>query len=270
VNKQPPDSHLEDSLEEDFDAFYEEQMRNLDRESNIHRLSHPLTLLFILMPCLFVAIVAFVYMDVRKRLIQMESPGPENMGTLSPGGVKRVTSLSEKIEVMEESFRERLSMLENASKAMEKKLQTQRSTSLLANVKWDKATFKAPEGASASELADLKATLEEKVATQQASTEKFSRRLKKELQRQANAIKAFQVDLKEQGERLDRTSAMIETLHKKAGELDLDKGLRSEEILTKKDLEETKKRIADLERKANALVEELLRLENKWKLSREN
>lgn len=270
MNKQPPDSHLEDSVEEDFDAFYEEQMRNLDRESNIHRLSYPLTLLFVLMPCLFVAIVAFVYMDVRKRLIQMESPGPENMGTLSPGIMETEKSLSHKIEAMEKSFGQRLSILEDASMAMEKKLQTQKSDNLLANFKWDKETFKVAEGASATELADLKATLEAKGAQQQAAIEKLSKRLQKELRRQANAIKAFKNDLQEQGERLKKASTMIETFQKKARKLELDKGLHSEEILTKQDLEETKKRIADLERKANALVEELLRLENKWKLSREN
>jgi hypothetical protein len=270
VNKQPPDSHLEDkiSLEEDFDAFYEEQMRNWDRESNIHRLSHPLTLLFVLIPCLFVAVIAFVYMDVRKRLTQMENMDPKNMGPLSPGIMERETSLSQKIEAMEKSFAQRLSILENASMAMEKKMQTQQATNLLANVKWDKATSKVSDGASATELADMKATLEAKGAQQQAAIEKLSKRLQKELHRQANAIKAFKDDLKEQGERLKKASTMIETLQKKALKLELDMKLLSEEIVTKQALEKTMKRTVDLERKANVLVEELLRLENELKLRR--
>ena len=59
----PPDSDSEEgiSLEDDLalsdsdqdpDRLYEEEMRNMRRDSDIDRLSHRMTLLFILIPCL--------------------------------------------------------------------------------------------------------------------------------------------------------------------------------------------------------------------------
>ena len=259
MNKQPPDSHLEDdiSLEEDFDAFYEEEMRQWDRDSGIYRLSHPLTLLFVLIPCLLVAVIAFVYMDVRKRLIQVEGTGSPKVGVLSHDVVERVTTLSQKFQALEKTFGERLSMLEDASVALEKKLQHQQSTNSLGNVKGDKARV--------AELADIEAALEANGARQQAAIEKLSKRLKKELEREVKAVKAFQRDLREQGEPFQKASTMIETLQKKVVKLELDMKLLSEEIVTKQALEKTEKRTADLERKADALVGELLRLENELK-----
>ena len=144
MNKQPRYSHLEEkiSMEEDlaliekeFDRFDKEEMRSYQRDSDIHKLHRLIILLSVLIPCVFAAVIAFFYLDVRKRLTQMDGMGSENLDPASNVVMERVTSLSEKFEALEESFEKKLSVLKENSSALQEKLQNQPKTNSLANTK---------------------------------------------------------------------------------------------------------------------------------------
>jgi len=279
VSKLPPDSHSEEGipLEQDLalsggdpDALYEDEMRNMRRDSDIDKLSHRMTLLFILIPCLLCAVLAFAYLDVRDKLNQMQSTGSKEVEALSENIVEKVTSLSAKYEALEKSLGQRLSILKDASFAVQDRLKkNENRLEQLAKSTVDKKRFEEANTARSSESAAALALLKKDMAKQQAAIAGLSEKLQKELDREANAITAFQSDLREQGERFADTAKIVEALQKKAVILELDMKLLSKEAIDKETWEKAKERSARLEKKANDLAEELAWLEKKLKVTRE-
>jgi len=279
VNNLPPDSDSDEGipLEQDLalsggdpDALYEEEIRNMQRDSDIDKLSHRMTLLFILIPCLLCAVLAFAYLDVRDRLNQMQSTGSKEVEALSENVVEKVASLSEKYEALEKSLGQRLSILKDVSVAMQDALkESEKKIQELANSAVDKKTFEKAGKARSSEFTTALAALKENMAKQQGAIEGLSKKLQNELDREASAITAFESDLREQGERFAKTIIVIETLQKKALKLELDMKLLAEGTIDKKTWEKEKERTGRLEKKANDLAEEITWLEEKLKVTRE-
>ena len=97
----PTDMDSEDkiSLEEDLamaakhpDSFYDNERKDLQRNSDLQRLSHRMTMLFIVIPCLLCAVFGFAYMDMRGELLQLQSTGSEEVQALSDDVVSKVAS----------------------------------------------------------------------------------------------------------------------------------------------------------------------------------
>ncbi len=268
-----PDSDSEEriSLEQDLalsgqdaDSFYEEEMRNMRRDSDIDRLSHRMTLLFILIPCFLCAIFAFAYLDIRNRLDQLDTSGSKKVEALSEDLIEKVTSLSEKYEVLEQSLGQRLSILKDVSITVQDNLKKNEARlEALANTTIDKKGFEEADKARSLEFATSLAALKKEIAKQQAAMDGLSETLRKELDREANAITAFQSDLREQSERFADTINAVEALQKKVLKLDLGLKLLSEETIDKKTWERAEGKGQQLEKKVNDLAEELAWLENK-------
>jgi hypothetical protein len=257
---------LEEDLamtEDDSDAFYEDELRGQERDADIDRLRHRMTLLFILIPCLLCAVFAFAYMDMRNRLNQLYSSGSQKVEALSEDIVQKVSSLSQHFEKLEESFGKRLSILKDVSVALQDDLKKSESKlNALASATIDKKTFD-------NATADL-ASLKESLAKQEAAIRGLSKKLQKELDQEANAITAFQSDLRVQGERFTETVGMIEDLQQKALKLELKTRLLSEKMVDKDAWEEANGKRALLEKKIKDLAEELAWLTKQLNLSREN
>lgn len=268
----PPDIDSEDriSLEEDLamteddsDAFYEDELRDQQRDADIDRLRHRMTLLFILIPCLLCAVFAFAYMDMRSRLNQLYSSGSQKVEALSEDVVQKVSSLSQHFEKLEESFGKRLSILKDVSVALQDDLKKSESKlNALASATIDKKTFDNATTGMAS--------LKDSLAKQEVAIRGLSKKLQKELDQEANAITAFQSDLRVQGERFTETVSMIEDLQQKALKLELKTRLLSEKMVDKDAWEEANGKRVLLEKKTKDLAEELAWLTKQLNLSREN
>jgi hypothetical protein len=247
---------------DDPDAFYEDELRDQQRDTAIDRLSHRMTLLFILVPCLLCAVFAFAYMDMRGRLNQLQSSGSQKVEALSEDVIEKVSSLSKQYEKLDESFGKRLSILKDVSVAVQDDLKkSEKKLTALTSTTVDKKTFEN----AATALASLK----EDMAKQQAVIQGLSKKLQKELDREANAITAFQSDLREQGERFTETVSMIEALQQKALKSELNMRLLSEKTVDKDAWEKAKGKTAVLEKKTKDLAEELAWLAKQLNLSRE-
>ena len=92
----------------------QDEMMDLRRESEIQRLSHRMTLLFILIPCLICAVLGFFYLDLNDKLGKMKSTGSRDLQTLSEEVIGKVGSLSEELKTLSG----RLSALEKTSVSM--------------------------------------------------------------------------------------------------------------------------------------------------------
>ncbi|MBW2109550.1 MAG: hypothetical protein JRI36_12930 [Deltaproteobacteria bacterium] len=275
----PPDSDIDQDipLEEDLaldtgdaDTFYKEEMRDLQQNAELQKLSHRTTLLFILIPCLLAAVFGFAYMDVRNRLNRMQSASTEEVRRLSADLQKRVATLSEDFKKLETSMGERLSILKDASVAMQERVKAnQRRIKALGVASVDKKVFEKAAADRSKELAELKA----KLAEQQSSVQGLSQKLLKEIDEEANVITAMQSDLREQAERLAANSAAIEVVQQKVLKLELRTKALSEQTIDKADWEALKenehKKMAALEARIKDLDNEVSWLEKKLKLTRE-
>ena len=97
----------------------QDEMMDLRRESEIQRLSHRMTLLFILIPCLICAVLGFFYLDLNDKLGKMKSTGSRDLQTLSEEVIGNVASLSEELKTLSD----RLSALEKTSVSMKEAIQ---------------------------------------------------------------------------------------------------------------------------------------------------
>jgi hypothetical protein len=88
------------------DSFYDDELRDSRRDSDIHRLSRRVTILFILIPCLLCAILVLAYLDVRERLSQFQTAGSREVQTLSEDVLNKAASLSDQYVKLEKTSAE--------------------------------------------------------------------------------------------------------------------------------------------------------------------
>lgn len=270
----PPDSNINEeiSLEEDLgldtddaDTFYKEEMRDLQQNAELQRLSHRTTLLFILIPCLLAAVFGFAYMDVRNRLNRMQSASTEEVRRLSGDLQKQVETLSEDFKKLGTSMGERLSILKDASVAMQDQIKkNRRRIKALGGSSVDKKDFEKAAADQSKQLAALRARL----AEQQSSVEGLSKKLLKEVDEEANVITAMQSDLREQAERLVKIVAGVEAVQQKTLKLELRTKVLSEQAVDREAFEKkAQERLAALEARIKDLADELAWVEERLKLA---
>lgn len=280
VNGYPSDSDAEDqiSLEKDLalsgedpDAFYNEEMKTLQRDADIQKLSHRMTLLFILIPCLLAAVFGFAYVDLQNRLSQMKSVGSKQVRELSDDYTGRVTSLALKLEKLEKSLAQKMSILKDSLVATQAGMKkNQKRFKALADTKIDKEDYKKAATANSAALTALK----EGMAEQKESVLGLSKKLANELDEEANVITTLQSDLREQGERLAETASLIEMLQKKALNLELDVKALADKTIERGAWKDVRQKdqatMTALQEKLKGLAEEISWLENKLNIKRKS
>ncbi len=278
---QDEDSNNKISLEEDLEmggedprAFYHDEMRDLQRDTDIQKLSHRMTLLFILVPCLLCALLAFAYLDVRGKMSQLQSSGAEEVQALSEDVVGKVESLSQQFEELEKSSAARLSILKDSFISMQEAYKkNQRKIEELGGTKADKKDLEQAEDKRFGEMVKTLSALQGSVADHAGAIETLSEKLKKELNQEANVITAVQSDLREQGEQVAKLVQGVEVLQKKALQLDLNLKLLADGKADKGAWKEFRLgelgKAALLEKKIESLAGDLSWLEKKLNVTRE-
>jgi chromosome segregation ATPase len=240
------------------DAFYEEELQDMRRDSDIHRLSHRVTILSILIPCLLGAIFVFAYLDVRERLSQLQTAGSREVQTLSEDVLNKAASLSDeyvKLEKTSAVIQERVEKIEGDIK----KLNTS---------KMDKKASEMVNKKRSEKVANTFAALQKDVSQQKASLDALARDLN---QRLDDTLVGLQTDLKAQKKEVAKAVRVTENMENKGQERESAIRRLSEGKVDKEELanlfENERVRMALLEKKIKSLVEEVLWLEDRLKLT---
>jgi Na+-transporting NADH:ubiquinone oxidoreductase subunit NqrC len=267
VSQSPTDKNGEDdiSLDRDIqingehpDSLYEDEVRDLRRDSDIHRLSRRVTILFVLIPCLLCAIFVFGYLQVRKRLSQLQTAGSREVQTLSKDILNKAASLSDqyvKLEKTSAAIQDRVEKVEGNVK----KLNTSKA---------DKKASEMADKKRSAEVAKTFAALQEDVAQQKASLDALVKDLN---QRLDDTLTALRTDLKAQKKEIAKAVQVTKNIQNKAQEQEsairrLSEGKVDKEAL-QSFLENDRVRMALLEKRIKTLVEEVLWLENRLKMT---
>ncbi len=267
MSKSPTDKNADEDipLEKDIqinghrpDSFYENELRDMRRDSDIHRLSHRVTILSILIPCLLCAIFVFAYLDVRERLSHLQTAGSREVQTLSEDVLNKAASLSDqyvKLEKASAVIQERVEKIEEDIK----KLNTS---------KMDKKASEMANKKHSEEIAEAFAALRKDVSQQKASLDALARDLN---QRLDDTLAGLRTDLQAQKKEVAKAVKVTENIQNKGQERESAIRRLSEAKVDKKELanlfENERVRMALLERKIKSLVEEVLWLEDRLKLT---
>jgi len=240
------------------DSFYEDELGDLRRDSDIHRLSRRVTILSILIPCLLCAVLVLAYLDVRERLGQLQTAGSREVQTLSEDVLNKAASLSDqyvKLEKMSAVIQERVEKIEGDIKKL--------NTSKVDKKASDTANKKRSE-----EVAKTFAGLQRDMAEQKASLDALAKDLNLKLE---DTLTPLRTDLQAQEKETAKAAQVNKNLQNKAQEQEsairrLSEGKVDKEALNSL-LEKERVRMALLEKKIKTLVEEVLWLENRLKLT---
>lgn len=213
--------------EEDPDLFYGDDMRDLERSSDVQRLSNRMTMLFILIPCLLCAIFVFAYLDMREKLNQLQSTGSSQVQALSEDVVGKVKSIGD-----------RLSTLEKSSVSIQKNLEkNQREIKKLVTSKVDKKAFERTGKKRSAEVTGGFSALRKETAAQKASVEKSVKELREKLDEGTATISAFRDDLVKQKKELAKVLQVIEVIRNEARKQELNISCLSEGRLDQEQLD---------------------------------
>ena len=240
------------------DSFYEDELGDLRRDSDIHRLSRRVTILSILIPCLLCAVLVLAYLDVRERLNQLQSAGSREVQTLSEDVLNTAASLSDRYVKLEKTsavIQERVEKIEGDIKKL--------NTSKVDKEASDTASKKRSE-----EVAKTFAALQKDVTEQKASLDALAKDLN---QRLDDRLTPLRTDLQVQKKEMAKTVQVTNNVQNKAQEQEsairrLSEGKVDKEAL-KSLLEKDRVKMALLEKRIKTLVEEVLWLENRLKLT---
>jgi hypothetical protein len=267
VNQFPTGNNGEDDmpLEKDIqidgqhpDSFYDDELRDSRRDSDIHRLSRRVTILSILIPCLLCAILVLAYLDVRERLSQFQTAGSREVQTLSEDVLNKAASLSDqyvKLEKTSAVIQERVEKIEG-------------DITKLNTSKVDKNASEMANKKRSEEVAKTFAGLQKDVAEQKASLDALATDLN---QRLDDALTPLRTDLQAQKKEMAKAVQVAKNIQNKGEEQEsairrLSEGKVDKEAL-KSLLENDRVRMALLEKRIKTLVEEVLWLENRLKLT---
>lgn len=255
------DSPLEQDIQIDGpppDAFYEDELQAMRRDSDLHKLRHRVTILAILIPCLLCAILVFAYLDVRERLSRFQTAGSREVQTLSEDIVNKATSLSDQYAKLEKTWaviQDRVEKIEGDIKELDVS-------------KVNKKTLEMANKKRSKDVAEAFAALNKDVSQHKASVEALAKELN---QRLDDTLAELLTDLKAQKKELAKVVRSTEDMGKKAQEQESAIKRLSEGKVDKGALatlfENERVKMALLERKMKSLVEEVLWLEDRLKLS---
>ncbi len=260
----PDKISLEEELqmdEEDPDLFYRDEMRDLERSSDIQRLSNRMTMLFILIPCLLCAIFVFAYLDMREKLNQLQSTGS-----------RQVQALSEDVVGNLESLADRLSTLEKSSVSIQGNLEkNQREIRKLVTSKVDKEAFEGTGKKRSAEVTGGFSALRKEMAAQKASVEKSGQQLGEKLDQRTATLSAFRDDLVKQKKEFAELLQVIEVIRNEVRKQELDVSRLSEDRLDQEQLDnlfkEQRTGMALLRQQIQSLKSDVLWMEKELNLT---
>jgi len=185
--------------EEPSDFSYQDEMRALRLEPQIQRLSHRITLLSIVVPCLLCAILLFVYFDLSDKLSKTRNIGSKEVQILSEDVVDKIASLSQHYEKLEKSLIDGVSGLEKSSALIKQDLKrNNRAIKKLAASKTDKKALDNAAKKHSAEVAKIVTGLRNELSGQRQVVEDLDKTLKKEMTGIAQIIERLKKDRQKQ------------------------------------------------------------------------
>ena len=159
-----------------------DESRDFEEDSRIEKLHRRVTLSLILVPCLVGAILLFAYLDLKKRVNEVQNRGSTEVKTLSKNVVGKVGSLSDQYKTLEASFAERVAALEKSFVSIKEDLKkTKREIKKLNASAVDKKVFEGSLKKQSAEVAKNLAVTERDLQEQKQALEKLNETLKKEV-----------------------------------------------------------------------------------------
>ncbi|NVL89597.1 MAG: hypothetical protein HWN69_01185 [Desulfobacterales bacterium] len=185
--------------EEPSDFSYQDEMRDLRLEPQIQRLSHRITLLSIVAPCLLCAILLFVYFDLSDKLSKTRNIGSKEVQILSEDVVDKIASLSQQYEKLEKSLIDGVSGLEKSSALIKQDLKrNNRAIKKLAASKTDKKTLDNAVKKHSAKVAKILTGLRNELREQRQVVEDLDKTLKKEVTGIVQIIERLKKDRQKQ------------------------------------------------------------------------
>jgi len=187
VNRFPTKDDQEDEMpldreikmnEEDSDTSYQDEMWEMRRESQIHRLSQRITLLSILIPCLLGVILLFAYLEFNDKFNKIMITRKGQVDALSENMDDKIVSLLHQFKELDKLLSDKIDNLKQTNALIEKDLKkNQQAINKLTTSKADKKTIQKESAQTASTLELLRKDL----AEQQQAIETLDTILKKEV-----------------------------------------------------------------------------------------
>jgi chromosome segregation ATPase len=185
--------------EEGSDPSYQDEMWELRRESQVQRLNQRITLFSILIPCLFGAILLFVYLEFNDKLNKIMIIKSGQVEALSENMDDKIVSLSHQYSEAEKLLSDSIANLKKTNTLIEKDLRkNQREIKKLTTSKADKKTL---EQAIRKEFAQTAKTLEalrNELNGQKQAVENLDATLKKEVVQIVQVIETLKTDRERQ------------------------------------------------------------------------
>jgi len=196
---------LEKEIEVDgapLDLPYQEEVRYREHESALERLNHRITLLAILLPCLFGVLLLYAYLDMKEYVNRVQDAGSTQVKSLSEDVVEKVSSLSDQQSELMKSLSNRIGALE-ASAVITKENEKNQSLEI-KNIEASKVDKKVLDQIQ-NEIAEATKTLkglQDELNKQQGSVNNLNQALKKDMAGLVKAVEGIR------GDRAKQDSAM--------------------------------------------------------------
>lgn len=240
----------------------QDEIRDLRRESEIQKLSHRMTLLFILIPCLICAVLGFFYLDLNDKLGKMKSTGSRDLQALSEEVIGNVTSLLEQVKALAG----RLSALENTSVSMKEAIRKDgRAIQKVTASKIGKGELEKALKEHSAEVADTVEALREDLGNHKKSVDSLARNFEMKSAEHMKTLTALGSELREQKKSVESLNGSLAGVvrsvdtARREGQNKVDKG--ELETLLKKDRAMYETRMAILEKQIRTLKEGISRSE---------
>jgi len=153
------------------DKVYQEEIQDL----RVEKLSHRVTLLTILIPCLIGIILVITYLDIKDRVVRSQTTGTQGMQNLSKDVASKFSQLSLKEAKLEELIAQKLPALEKNTASIQARLRSaQKSITKMRAVMADKNKVEQALSDIHQSLAPLPQKLDEVAAYAQTVDTKLS------------------------------------------------------------------------------------------------
>ena len=257
MSKFPDDEDQEDQMKlgkeveidtKSFEVPYQEEVRQIERSTEIASVHHRITLLAILIPCLLGAMVLYAYIDIKEHVNRIQDVGSTEVEALSKDVVDKVSSVSEEHNKLAASLSNRIATLEASAVVARDRLEKQhKELQRTEGSKADKKSLAKIEEQTAEAAKALEA-IKNAVDAQRLAVENLDKSFRAQMADLVQGVEAIK------GERKDEASAI-----KRLSDTKMDKKAFDEFL--KKERQSSESVVAPLNKELDVLKEGISRLQ---------
>ncbi len=221
----------EDTVSEDEGPDFHDraEMRDLQTESDIQNLGHRVTIVSILIPVLFCAVLVFAYLDMRQRLSHIQNMESTNVQAIYEDVLDKVKSLSGRYKDIEQSLLERLEVLERSSSSTDKNLKEHgQKIKELFSSKGDKKVLENIVKDRLKRISDRFSSLQKDMVTYRSTIGESLNNMTSKLEKETADLTAYRKDIQVWKDKIDEFSQAVDAVQRKGLQLDLALKLLSE------------------------------------------